>query len=106
MPAASESKGMDGILTPVLQITPELHELCVESSVVLPLELGSFGKELCGLLASLMAMSPRYGNDIACVLAGKALEDIIRKVKKSRRKVTIWNKRRKRNVARKASATT
>jgi hypothetical protein len=53
-----------------------------------------------------MAVSPRYGNDIACVLAGKALEDIIRKVEKSLRKVTIWNKRRKRNVARKASATT
>jgi hypothetical protein len=73
--------GMDGILDPVLHITPEFHELCEASSEVLPLELGSFealatlppqsptslvsgavmehssnapfAKELCGLLASL-----------------------------------------------------
>jgi hypothetical protein len=111
---------MDGILAPVLQITP-LHELCEEYSVVLALEVGSFealavapaplppqspasmvsrevlahssealfGIELCGLLASLEAASPEYDKDIACVLAGKAPEDMIRRVEKSLRKVSI-----------------
>jgi hypothetical protein len=48
-----------------------------------------FGTELCGLLASLEAVSPGYGKDIACVLAGKASEDMIRKVEKSLKKVSI-----------------
>jgi hypothetical protein len=61
-----------------------------------------FAKELCGLLASLEAASPRYGKDIVCVLAGKALEDLIRKVENSLRKVTIRGKRRKRGIGRKA----
>jgi hypothetical protein len=118
---------MDGILAPIVQITPELNELCGESPVLLPLEEGSdgalamavvpsqpqslasvdsgvlahssdalFAKELCGLLASLEAASPGYGKDIACVLAGKASDDIIRKVEKSFKKVSIWGKRRKR----------
>jgi hypothetical protein len=127
-----ESEGIDGISAPVLQITPELHELCGESSVVLPLELVSFealvpsppllpaslvsggvlahsseavfAKELCGLLASLEAASPGYGKDIACVLAGKASEEIIKKVENSLRKVSIWGKRRKKGVARKTLA--
>jgi hypothetical protein len=83
---------MDGILDPVLHITPEFHELSEASLEVLPLELVSsealatlppqshttlvsgaivehssdaiFAKELCGLLASLEAVSPRYGKDI------------------------------------------
>jgi hypothetical protein len=110
VPAAYESEGMDAILDPVLHITPEFYELCEESSKVLPLEVGSsealvtslpqspaslvsgavlahssdalFAKELCGLLASLEAASPGYGKDIACVLAGKASKEIIRKVEK------------------------
>jgi hypothetical protein len=41
-----------------------------------------FGIELCGLLASLKAGSPGYGKAIAYVLAGKALEDMIRMVEK------------------------
>jgi hypothetical protein len=45
--------------------------------------------------------SPGYGKDIACILAGKASEDAIRKVEKSHRKVSLWNTRRKRGVARK-----
>jgi hypothetical protein len=138
--AASPSDGIDDIIDPVLLITPELHESCGESSVVLPLVLGSsealvvattpsppqlepcesldsldsgevlapnsdalFAKELCGLLASLEAASPGYGKDIACVLAGKASEDLLREVEKSLRKVSIWGRRRKRGVARKAS---
>jgi hypothetical protein len=126
---------MDGILAPVLQITPELHELCEEYSVVLPLEVGSFealavapaplplqspaymvsgevlahsskalfGTELCGLLASLEGASPGYGKDIACVLAGKAPEDMIRRVEKPLRRVSIWGRKRKKGVARKTS---
>jgi hypothetical protein len=110
---AYERGGMDVILDPVLHITPEFHKLCEESSKVLPLEVGSskalvtslpqspaslvsgpvlahssdalFAKELCGLLASLEAASPGYGKDIACVLAGKASKEIIRKVEKSLR---------------------
>jgi hypothetical protein len=49
-----------------------------------------FAKELCGLLASLEAASPGYGKDIACVLAGKASKEIIRKVENSLRKVAIF----------------
>jgi hypothetical protein len=53
---------MDGILAPVLQITPELHELCEEYSVP---------------------------------------EDMIRRVEKSMRRVSIWGRKRKKGVARK-----
>jgi hypothetical protein len=54
-----------------------------------------FGKELYDLLVSLEAASPGYGMDIACVLAGKASEDIIKKVEKSlrskrKKKVYFW----------------
>jgi hypothetical protein len=48
-----------------------------------------FGRELCGLLASLDATSPGYGKDIACVLEGKASEEIITMVEKSLRKISI-----------------
>jgi hypothetical protein len=44
-----------------------------------------FGKELCDLLVSLEAANPGYGKEIACVLAGKASKDLIRKVEKSLR---------------------
>jgi hypothetical protein len=40
--SASESKGMDGTLALVLQITLELQELCEEYSMELPLDLVSF----------------------------------------------------------------
>jgi hypothetical protein len=121
-----------------MQITPELHELCGESSVVPPLELGSsealivasmpspsqslasmvtgdvsvdkadalFVAELSGLLSSLEAVSPGYGKDIACVLAGEASEDMIRKVEKSLKKVIIRGRSRKRGVARKTARLT
>jgi hypothetical protein len=49
-------------------------------------------KELCCLIASLEAVSPEYCKDIACVLAGKASEDIIKKVEKSLKNVSIWGK--------------
>jgi hypothetical protein len=65
-----------------------------------------FAAELCGLLASLEAVSPGYGKDIACVLAGEASEDMIRKVEKSLRKVIIRGRSRKRGLARKTSRAT
>jgi hypothetical protein len=116
--AASEGEVMDVILALLLPITPELWELELGSSKALtvatapsppqsPASASSggvlayssealFGKELCGLLASLEAVSPGYGKDIACVFAGKAFDDIITKVEKFFRKVSIWGKRRKR----------
>jgi hypothetical protein len=133
---ASIDEGMDEILAPVLQITPELGELCGESSLipsmVLPLELGSsealavattpspasvdngvlthnaetvFARELFGLLASLEAASPRYSKDINCILAGKASDDLIGKVEKFLRWVSLFGKRGKRGMTRKASTT-
>jgi hypothetical protein len=48
-----------------------------------------FAKELCILLASFKAVSLGYGKEIACLLAGKASEDIIRKVENSLRNVSI-----------------
>jgi hypothetical protein len=60
-----------------------------------------FGIELCGFLASLEAAIPGYGKDIACVLAGKVPEDMIRRVEKSLRRVSIWGRKRKKGVARK-----
>jgi hypothetical protein len=115
-----ESAVIAEVVAPVLQVMPELQELCGELSVVLPMELGSleasavsmtpsppplkpcqapvivdsgdvlgpnfkalFGKEVFDLLVSLEAASPGYGMDIACVLVGKASEDIIKKVEKS-----------------------
>jgi hypothetical protein len=56
------------------------------------------------LLASLEAVSPGYGKDIANVLAGKASEDMVRKVEKSFNKASIWGRRRKNGAARKSSA--
>jgi hypothetical protein len=46
----------------------------------------------------LEAASPGYGKDIACVLAGNALKDIVWKVEKSLRKVSLRSRRRKRKV--------
>jgi hypothetical protein len=130
---ASVSKGMVGILAPVLQITPECHKLFEKDSVELPLELGSFEAStvaptpsppqkpasvfsqevlahsseaaLFGTeLCGLEAASPGYGKDIACVLAGKASKDMIRMVEKSLRMVSIQGRRRKKRVVKKTSA--
>lgn len=64
-------------------------------AVLVPSSDALFAKELCGLLASLEAASPGYGKEIACVLAGKASEDMIKKVEKSLRKVSIRRIRRR-----------
>jgi hypothetical protein len=37
-----EGEGIDGIMAPVIQIMRNLHDLSGESSMVLPLVLGSF----------------------------------------------------------------
>jgi hypothetical protein len=55
---------------------------------------------------SLETTSPGYGNNIACVLVGKASEDTIRKMEKSLMKISLMSKRRKMGVARKDSSTT
>jgi hypothetical protein len=60
-----------------------------------------FAKELYILLSSLETASPEYGNNIACILAGNASENITRKVEMSLRKVFMLSKRRKKNVAKK-----
>jgi hypothetical protein len=39
--------------------------------------------------------SPGYGKKIACILAGKASEDMIKKVEKSLKKVSIIRIRRR-----------
>jgi hypothetical protein len=50
-------------------------------------------------LVGLEEVNPGYNKEIFCVLAEKILEDIIRKVEKSLR-----SERKKRGIARKASA--
>jgi hypothetical protein len=50
---ASVGEGMAGILAPMLQITSELHKLCEQDSVELPLERGLFE-------ASMVAPTPRH----------------------------------------------
>jgi hypothetical protein len=119
--AASLSLDPVGHVVAMMPLAPELGS--VEALAVAPTPLPSqnptsevsgevlehssealFGSELCSLLASLEAASPGYGKDIACVLAGKASEDMIKMVEKSLRKVSIWGRRRKKGVARKFSA--
>jgi hypothetical protein len=86
---AYEGEGMDGILDPVLHITPEFHELSKTSLEVLPLELGSS--------EALATLPPQSHTTLAS-------EDLIMKVENSLKKVIIRGKRRKRGVGRKALA--
>jgi hypothetical protein len=62
-----------------------LNDETAKAGVLAPNSEALFAKELSDLLVSLKAASPGYGMEIACVLAGKAYEDIIRKVEKSLR---------------------
>jgi hypothetical protein len=64
-------------------------------AVLVPSSDALFAKKLCGLLVCLEAASPGYGREIAFVLAGKASEDMIKKVEKSLKKVTIRRIRRR-----------
>jgi hypothetical protein len=63
-------------------------------AVLVPSPDALFANELCGLLVSLEAASPGYSKEIACVLADKASEDMIKKVEKSLKKVSIRRIRR------------
>jgi hypothetical protein len=74
----------------VVSLTNEI----TEAGVLVPNSEAHFAKELSDLLVSLEAASPGYGMEIACVLAGKAFEDIIKKVEKSLR-----SKRKKRIIS-------
>jgi hypothetical protein len=60
MSIASECEGIDGILAPVPQIASEPHELCVEFSVVLPLESGPFETLGVAMTPSPPSQSPAY----------------------------------------------
>jgi hypothetical protein len=69
--------------------SPPPLELCqpldfVDSRIVLaPNSEALIEKELCDLIVSLEADSSGYEKEIACILAGKASKDLIRKVEKS-----------------------
>jgi hypothetical protein len=45
-------------MAPVLQITPELHELRVDSSVMLPMEVGSFEAFAVATVTSPLQLEP------------------------------------------------
>ena len=118
------------ILAPVLLLMPELHELCGELAPPLSmvqLEVDSlgpstvaslppsqessqpifadlealFGKELCGLLASLETVSPGSGKEIAYLLTGKDTGNKIKKVQEY-----LKSNIKKSGTTMKASATT
>jgi hypothetical protein len=63
-----------------------LSDEIVDAGVLAPNSEALFAKELSDLFVSLEAASPGYGMEIASVLAGKASDDIIRKVEKSLRR--------------------
>jgi hypothetical protein len=72
-----------------------LSDEIAEASVLVPSSEDLFSKELSDLLVSLEAASPGYSMEIASVLAGKASEDMIRKVEKSlrskrKRRIVSW----------------
>jgi hypothetical protein len=74
-----------------------VESLCDEISdigVLAPNSEALFAKDLFDLLICLEAVSPGYGMEIACVLAGKASEDMIKKMEKSLR-----SKRKKRVIS-------
>lgn len=73
-----------------------------EAGALAPQPDALFAKELRNLLISLEAACPGYGNEIACVLAVNASEDMNKKVETSLSRTRV---RRMRGFARKASAT-
>ncbi|KAM3294795.1 hypothetical protein ACQJBY_037589 [Aegilops geniculata] len=106
-PSAYEGLGNDVVVTPVLQIMPELRELCGGS--VLPLSIEQpkvmpvsdmtiepivlaptsnpdalFAKELCDLLASVEVARPGLGRSIACLLTGTPIRGKQKKVGKGK----------------------
>jgi hypothetical protein len=95
--------GSSEALAVVMAPLPSQLHVSVDSGVSTHNAEALFARELSGLLASLEAACPGYGKDIDCVLAGKASDDIIRKVEKSLKRVSLFGKRGKRGVTRKAS---
>jgi hypothetical protein len=88
MLAHVDSGGLDASATlPSVDIghVVSLSDQVAKTGVLAPNSEALFAKELSDLLVSLEAASPRYGMEIACVLAGKASEDMIRRVKMSLR---------------------
>jgi hypothetical protein len=77
-----ESGGLDASATLPIGHVVSLSNEVVEAGVLTPTYEALFAKELSDLLISLEAVSPRYGMEIASVLAGTASKDIIRKVEK------------------------
>jgi hypothetical protein len=65
----------------VVSLSDEIAEI----GVLAPNSETLFAKKLSDLLVSLETASPGYGMEIACVLAGKASEYMIKKVEKSLR---------------------
>jgi hypothetical protein len=81
-----DSGGLDASATlssVAIRHVVSLNDETVKKGVLAPNSEALFAKELSDLLVSLEAASPGYGMEIASVLAGKASEDIIRKVEKS-----------------------
>jgi hypothetical protein len=84
----------DSLLSMDIGHVVSLSDEIVEIGVLAPNSEALFAKELSYVLVSLEAVSPGYGMEIACVLAGKASEDMIKKMEKSLR-----SKRKKRVVS-------
>jgi hypothetical protein len=84
----------DSLLSMDIGHVVSLSDEIAEIGVLSPNSEALFAKELSYLLVSLEAVSPGYGMELACVLAGKVSEDMIKKMKKSLR-----SKRKKRVVS-------
>jgi hypothetical protein len=90
-----DSGGLDASVSlPSMDDVVYLSGEIAEIGVLAPNSETLFAKELSDLLVSLEAVSHGYGMDIARVLAGKASEDMIKKVEKSLR-----SKRKKRVIS-------
>jgi hypothetical protein len=92
-----DSGGLDASATlPSVDIghVVSLSDQIAETGVLAPNSEAIFAKELSDLLVSLEDASPEYSIEIACVLARKASEDMIKRVEKSLR-----SKRKKRVIS-------
>lgn len=124
LPVVPTASGSDAeVVAPVMQIMPEMQELCGEPtspiSMVVPVgdEVGQasdadalFVKELCDVLVSLEAASPGYGKTIACLLTGKTSRGKIKKVDACPhagipKEKSVRSRGKKSGAIRKASAT-
>ena len=122
--AASASKDIIGVRAPVMEIMPELCELCgepasqkvvrvgdkvVAAGVLSHVPVAAFAQKLCDFIASLKGDSPGFGKTIGCLLMEKAFRDKSKKGGAShqssfRKEKSFKNKIKKSGVTRKASA--